>query len=105
MMIQYLGYEEDFSARTCIFRVFSTAQPERQFELSTKIPLLKQYQFKIQDLPDLCFSMLKNVLSTETGGQQVLPLQMTVSANELKGYVEDHYPKKRGTTGNHKPPD
>jgi hypothetical protein len=104
MMIQYLGYEEDYSARTCIFRVFNSTQPERQFELSAKIPLLKEYQFKIQDLPDLCFSMLKNELSTETD-QRVLPLQMTVSANELRVYVEGHYPKKRDTTGNRKPQD
>ncbi len=25
MMIQYLGYEEDYSARTCIFRVFNSS--------------------------------------------------------------------------------
>ena len=102
MMIQYLGYEENDSARTCIFRVFSTVQSERQFELSAKIPLLKEYEFKIQDLPDLCFSRLKNELSTETE-QRVPPLQMTVSANELKHYIEDHYPKKRNYTGTHKP--
>ena len=102
MMIQYLGYEEDYSARTCIFRVFNTAQPERQFELSVRIPLLKEYEFKIQDLPDLCFSRLKNELSTETE-QRVPPLQMTVSANELKDYIENHYPKKHTYTGTRKP--
>jgi hypothetical protein len=78
MTIQYLGYEEDQSARTCLFRVFNTAQPERQFELSVKILLLKEYEFKIQDLPDLCFSRLKNELSIETE-QRVPPLQMSVS--------------------------
>ena len=104
MTIQYLGYEEDQSARTCLFRVFNTAQPERQFELSVKILLLKEYEFKIQDLPDLCFSRLKNELSIETE-QRVPPLQMSVSANELKDYIEDHYPKKRNYTGTHKPQD
>ena len=102
MMIQYLGYEEDYSARTCIFRVFNTVQPERQFELSVRIPLLKEYEFKIQDLPDLCFSRLKNELSTETE-QRVPPLQMTVSANELKDYIENHYPKKHTYPGTRKP--
>ena len=102
MMIQYLGYEEDYSVRTCIFRVFNTLQPERQFELSVKIPLLKEYEFKIQDLPDLCFSRLKNELSTETE-LRVPPLQITVSGNELKDYIEGHYPKKRTYTGTHKP--
>lgn len=102
MMIQYLGYEEDYIVRTCIFRVFNTVEPERQFELSVKIPLLKEYEFKIQDLPDLCFSRLKNELSTETK-QQVAPLQMTVSGSELKDYIEGHYPKKRTYTGTHKP--
>ena len=104
MMIQYLGYEEDYSARTSIFRVFNTAQPERRFELSVKTLLLKEYDFKIQDLPDLCFLRLKKELSTEAE-QRLPPLQMTVSANELRDYIEDHYPKKRNYTGTHKQQD
>jgi len=102
MIIQYLGYEQNQSARTCMFRVFNTVQPERQFELSVKILLLKENKFKIQDLPDLCFSRLKNELSIETE-QLVPPLQMSLSANELKDYVEDHYSKKRNYSGTHKP--
>jgi hypothetical protein len=104
MTIQYLGYEEDQSARTCIFRVFNTAQPERQFGLSVRILLLKENGFKLQDLPDLCFSRLKNELSIETE-QRVPPLRMSVWANELKTYIEDHYPKKHNYTETHKPQD
>ena len=104
MIIQYLGYEQNESARICMFRVFNTVQPERQFELSAQILLLKENRFKIQDLPDLCFSRLKNELSIETE-QQVPSLQMSVSAIELKDYIEDHYPKKRNYTGTHKPHD
>ena len=93
MTIQYVGYEENLGTRICLFRVFNTLQ-ERQFRLSVNILLLKENKFKLQDLPDLCFSRLKRELSFETE-DQALPLQMNVSDSELKKYFEDHYPQKR----------
>jgi|GEM_PF-4138255 hypothetical protein len=40
MIIQYLGYEQNHGARTCMFRVFDSVQPERQFEVSAETLLL-----------------------------------------------------------------
>ena len=102
MTIQYVGYEQNLSARTYLFRVFNTLLQERQFRLSVKILLLEENKFKLQDLPDLCFSRLKRELSFETG-DQALPLQMSVSDSELKKYFEDHYPQKRKFSGPREP--
>jgi hypothetical protein len=58
-------------------------------------------KFKIQDLPDLCFSRLKSELGSETA-EQIPPLQMSVSDDELKKYMNDHYPPE--TDGGHYKP-
>lgn len=94
MTIQYLGCEQNLLARIYLFRVVNATLQERLFRLSVKILLLVQNKFKLQDLPDLCFSRLKRELNLETG-DQALPLQMSVSDSELKKYIEDHYPQKR----------
>lgn len=95
-MIQYRGFEQNLSARTCFFRVFRALdanQQERQFRLSVKILSLRENKFKLQDLPDLCFSRLKRELSNETG-KLGLPLQMSISDGELRKYNDDHYPQR-----------
>ena len=94
MTIQYLGCQQNLIARIYLFRVVNTALQEREFKVSVKTLLLVENKFKLQDLPDLCFSRLKRELSFETGDQAV-PLQMSVSDSELKKYIEDHYPQKR----------
>ena len=67
---------------------------EREFTLSIPNQALIANRFKCQDVPDLCFSKLKQELSCETQGQ-VVPLQMTISEAELQKYIEDRYPAKR----------
>jgi hypothetical protein len=67
---------------------------EREFTLSIPNQSLMENHFKCQDVPDLCFSKLKQELSCETPGQ-VVPLQMTISEAELQKYIEERYPAKR----------
>jgi hypothetical protein len=100
MTIQFLGDEESSGTRVYAFRVVNTLQQERRFKLSVKTVLLEENRFKIQDLPDLCFTRLKRELSSETA-ERSAPLQMSVSDGELKKYIEEHYPPKRKPNGPH----
>ena len=99
-MVQYLGFEQNQGARTCLFRVFGVVDAqkhERWFRMSVTMPSLKDNRFKLQDLPDLCSSKLKRELSFETE-LQTLPAQMSIADCELKQYNDEHYPK-RGKSG------
>src|SRR5262249_49144469 len=98
MRIQFLGYEESSGARVYAFRVVNSLQQERHFRLSVKTALLEENRFKIQDLPDLCFTRLKRELSLKTA-ERSAPLQMSISDGELKKYIEEHYPPKRMPKG------
>ena len=67
---------------------------EREFILSIPNQSLMANHFKCQDVPDLCFSKLKQELSCETE-EQAVPLQMTISEAELQKYIQERYPAKR----------
>lgn len=93
-MIQYIGYESKLNVRTYSFRVVDLFMKAREFTLSVSSESLMEYHFKCQDVPDLCFSKLKQELNCETQ-EHTLPLKMAVSDGELQKYVQDHYPAKR----------
>jgi len=96
-MIQYVGYESTLNVRTYSFRVIDLSMKTREFRLSVNSESLMEHHFKCQDVPDLCFSKLKQELSSETQ-EYILPLKMVVSNGELQKYVQDHYPAKRKPT-------
>jgi hypothetical protein len=92
--IQYLGYEQDVRFRRYSFRVIETKKENREFQLSVENDALAACKFKIQDIPDLCFSKLKRALESEKSGE-LLALQSFVSQIELNQYISDHYPAKK----------
>jgi hypothetical protein len=94
MNIQYLGFEQNLQCRTYSFRVIETLKQDREFHLSVDNQALSASRFKFQDIPDLCFSKLKRDLAVETQ-EQVVPLRIRVSEEELKQYIADHYPSKQ----------
>ncbi len=94
MNIQYIGFEQHPRCRTYSFRVVETLkQQEREFQLSVENLSLAAHKFKFQDMPDLCFARLKRDLALETQ-EQIVPLRMSISEEELKQYAMDHYPSK-----------
>lgn len=94
MNIQFLGFEQNPSGRTYAFRVVEVLKQDREFRLSVDSQSLAAARFKIQDIPDLCFSKLKRDLASETV-EQTLPLKMSISDAELRQYIAEHYPAKR----------
>ncbi|MCI0418109.1 MAG: hypothetical protein L0387_12815 [Acidobacteria bacterium] len=94
MNIQYLGFEQILECRTYSFRVVETLKQDREYQLSVETRSLAASKFKFQDIPDLCFSMLKRDLAIETE-DQIVPLRRRVSEADLKHYIEDHYPSKQ----------
>jgi hypothetical protein len=82
------------NVRTYSFRVVDAERKEREFILSIPNQSLMANHFKCQDVPDLCFSKLKQELSCETE-EQAVPLQMTISEAELQKYIQERYPAKR----------
>jgi len=97
MNIQYLGFEQDLKCRRYSFRVIETLKENREFELTVEDQAVVACKFKLQDIPDLCFSKLKRDLASEKLGEFVA-LQSFVSETDLNQYIVDHYPskKKRG---------
>ncbi len=93
MNIQFLGFEQNLQCRTYSFRVIETLKQDREFQLSVDHQSLASSRFKFQDIPDLCFSKLKRDLAFETT-EQIVPLRIRVSEDELKQYIADHYPSK-----------
>jgi hypothetical protein len=93
MNIQYLGFEQDLKCRRYSFRVIETLKQDREFQLSVENKTIGACKFKFQDIPDLCFSKLKQNLASEKLGEFV-PLQGFVSETELNQYIADHYPSK-----------
>jgi hypothetical protein len=95
--IQFLGFEQDLRFRKYSFRVIETLKENREFQLSVETQAVTACKFKLQDIPDLCFSRLKRDLAAETIGEFVA-LQSLVSEMELIQYIAEHYPakKKRG---------
>ena len=94
MNIQYLGFEQNPKWRTYSFRVIETLKKDRQFQLHVDNQAVTNIKFKLQDIPDLCFSKLKRDLAVETA-DQLLPLQIRISESELQQYITIHYPAKQ----------
>ena len=90
MLIQYLGYEAVSDVRTYSFRVVDSLKNEREFTVKIVNQTLLDNHFKCQDVPDLCFAKLKKELATETQ-DQLLPSVLTVSNDDFRKYIEDHY--------------
>ncbi len=94
--LQYIGYQPQPSMRTYNFRVIEPSTETREFKFSIKTEALLKSKFRDQDIPDLCFAKLKHDLSVETE-EQPLPRQFTISDLELRRYVEEHYPGRKGS--------
>jgi hypothetical protein len=94
MFIQYLGYQPRLNSRTYSFRVIVPPTQEREFTMSIEKQSLMAGGFKCQDMPDLCYSKLKEDLAMELP-ENPLPLEMTITDTDLRMYREKHYPAKR----------
>jgi hypothetical protein len=94
MIIQYTGYQPDPNLRSYTFQVREGAANVRNFTLSVKTQSLSECKFKDQDIPDLCYAMMKKNLAAETAAQP-LPLFATISDLELRVYKDEHYPAKK----------
>jgi hypothetical protein len=97
MNIQYLGFEQDLKCRRYAFRVIETLKQDREFQLSVENQAVIASKFKLQDIPDLCFSRLKRELACEKPGEFVA-LQSSVTEFELNQYIAEHYPSKKKRT-------
>ena len=93
MFIQFLGYQPRLNNRTYSFRVIAPPTQQREFTMSIEKQSLTDGSFKCQDMPDLCYSKLKEDLALETA-ENLLPLQMTITDTDLRLYTEKHYPAK-----------
>jgi hypothetical protein len=94
MFIQYLGYQPRLNSRTYSFRVIVPPTEQREFTMSIEKQTLTDGTFKCQDMPDLCYSKLKEELALEIP-ENPLPFQMTITDTDLRLYREKHYPAKR----------
>jgi hypothetical protein len=92
--IQYWGCQSDRGVRQYTFRVLEQLKDDREFVYNFKTETLMTQQFKFQDVPDLCFTKLKNDLELEIA-EAPLCSQRSVSDGELQKYLADHYPAKR----------
>ena len=100
MQIEYVGFESKAQSRDYRYVVIDRKGEPREFTFSVSLRALIERRVSYQDVACLCYEKLRQSLAVDTA-EHPLPLDASLSDQDLDDYRDKHSPPKRRFSGYH----
>jgi hypothetical protein len=103
LRIEYVGFESKAQSRDYRYVVTDREQERREFTFRVSLRALIDRHVSYQDVACLCYEKLRQSLAVETT-EHPLPLDASLSDQDLDDYRDKHTPSGRRPLGYHPAP-